>query len=92
MQRRGEHHRCIRPVARRIQAHFKFTDAQRSPLGTTVRDAEPTLVPAPTTEVEVPTVTVEAAGIAEEDREDIKLPLNLILLKIHRIFHNPKGY
>jgi len=28
----------------------------------------------------------EAAGLAEEDREDIKLPLHLFLLKTHKIY------
>ena len=32
-------------------------------------------------------VTGEAAGLAEEeDREDIKLPLHLFLLKTHKIY------
>ena len=28
----------------------------------------------------------EAVGLAEEDREDIKLPLHLFLLKTHKIY------
>ena len=28
----------------------------------------------------------EAAGLAEEDREDTKLPLHLFLLKTHKIY------
>ena len=31
-------------------------------------------------------VAGEAAGLAEEDREDIKLPLHLFLLKTHKIY------
>ncbi len=32
------------------------------------------------------TVTGEAAGLAEEDREDIKLHIHLIQLKTHKIY------
>ncbi len=31
-------------------------------------------------------VAGEAAGLTEEDREDIKLPLHLVLLKTHKIY------
>ena len=47
--RRGDYDRLIREVARRIQAHELVTDAQRAALAITVRDTEPTAVPAPTT-------------------------------------------
>jgi len=32
------------------------------------------------------TMTGEAAGLAEEDKEDIKLSLHLFLLKTHKIY------
>ena len=47
--RRGDYDRLIREVVRRVQAHVSVTDAQRAALGITVRDAEPTPAPAPTT-------------------------------------------
>ena len=38
------------------------------------------------TEVAGRMVTGEAAGLAEEDREDIKLPVHLFLRKTHKIY------
>jgi hypothetical protein len=47
--RRGDYDALIREVVRRVQARVSVTDAQRAALGITVRDAEPTPAPAPTT-------------------------------------------
>ncbi len=38
------------------------------------------------TEGVVGTVELEVADLVEEDREDIKLPFHLILLKTHKIY------
>ena len=44
------------------------------------------LVLVPTADAVGPMVAGEAAGLVEEDREDIKLPLHPFLLETHKIY------
>ena len=53
----------IREVVRRIQAHESVTDAQRSALGITVRDAEPTPAPGRSGRVDVPATEYPLAAV-----------------------------